>query len=84
MHASDGVVPEWTLADRLRKARLLTGLEGQELADEIGIHRNSVRQVREGSGRAATDRAARLWALRTGVSYEWLDDGEGVNLLNRR
>jgi hypothetical protein len=36
MLAHDGVVPEWTLADRLRKARLMIDLEGQELTSNTG------------------------------------------------
>ena len=74
MQAYDGVVPEWTLADRLRKARLMTGLEAQEFADEIGIHRNSVRNYER--GRLPRPIVLKAWALRSGVSYEWLVTGE--------
>lgn len=31
-----GFIPEWTLADRLRKARLVSGLTQEEFADRIG------------------------------------------------
>jgi hypothetical protein len=34
---SAGVIPEFTLGDRLRKARELTGLSIRRFADEIGV-----------------------------------------------
>ncbi len=66
-----GVVPEWTLGDRLRKARLHAGLEQAELATELGIARNSVASYE--NQRTAPRRPVLLaWAMRTGVSLDWL------------
>ena len=37
-----GVTPQWTVGDRLRKAREMIGLDRAELAEQIGISRNTV------------------------------------------
>ena len=64
-------VPQWTLGDRLRKAREHAGLKQAELAGEIGIGRSSI--VNYEMDRAEPSRPVLLaWAMRTGVSYEWL------------
>lgn len=75
MPAQSGTIPEWTVGDRLYKARKETGLDAQQFADEIGIHRSSVRRYEEG---AASPRPVVLkaWALRSGVDSEWLLTGE--------
>ena len=75
---SGGKVPVWTLGDRLRKARLEAGLEQAQLAAELGIARNSVATYE--NGRTKPRRPVLLaWAMRTGVSLEWLttDDMPG-------
>lgn len=65
------VVPKWTLADRLRKARLHAGLEQAELAREIGIGRSTI--VNYEAGRTRPSRPVLVsWAMRCGVSFEWL------------
>jgi transcriptional regulator with XRE-family HTH domain len=69
--------PEWTLADRLRKAREHAGLEQRELATEIGIGRSTI--VSYEAGRTVPHRPVLVsWALRCGVSYEWLCDEVNV------
>lgn len=66
-------IPQWTLADRLRKARLHAGLEQAELAAEIGIGRSTI--VNYESGKTEPSRPVLLaWSLRCGVSYEWLSE----------
>lgn len=68
------VVPEWTLGDRLRKARLHAGLEQSELAAQTGISRASI--VNYENGHTTPSRPSVLsWALCTGVSLEWLMGG---------
>ena len=65
------MVPQWTLGDRMRKARETAGLKQAELAERIGIGRSSI--VNYESGRADPSRPVLLsWALATGVAYEWL------------
>lgn len=36
------VTPQWTMADRMRKARTETGMSQQQIADAIGISRKTV------------------------------------------
>ncbi len=67
----DGAVPEWTLGDRLRKAREHAGLTQAELAELIGIARSSV--VSYEIGRTEPSRPVVLsWSLATGVATEWV------------
>jgi transcriptional regulator with XRE-family HTH domain len=63
-------IPEWTLADRLRKARESAGLSQQEMADHLGLSRVTVGTYENG----ATPKLAvlRVWAMRTGVPLDWL------------
>ena len=67
-------VPEWTLADRLRKARDLAGYSQAELANVTGISRQSINRYE--TGRAVPDRPKLLaWATACHVEYEWLTGG---------
>jgi transcriptional regulator with XRE-family HTH domain len=67
----EGAVPQWTLGDRLRKAREHARLNQAELAAAIGIARSSV--VNYESGRSVPSRPVVLsWSLCTGVSQEWV------------
>ncbi len=68
-------VPEFDLADRMRKALRTSGVGVQEMADYLGVARNTVSTWI--NGRIVPDtRTLRLWALRTGVPFEWLERGE--------
>lgn len=71
-----GVVPEWTLGDRLRKARELTGLKVPAFAALIEVSAKTVNNAESGkhSVRPITISA---WAMASGVSREWLETGEG-------
>lgn len=67
-------VPEWDLADRMRKGLREADISVQEIADYLGVGRNTV--SRWINGRIAPSvQTLRLWALRTGVPYAWLRDG---------
>lgn len=67
----DGVIPEWTTGDRLRKAREFAGLSQSQMAEQIGISRGSVGHYE--SGRYTPSRPVFIaWALRTGVELAWL------------
>jgi DNA-binding XRE family transcriptional regulator len=69
-----GTIPAWTLADRMRKSREHADLSQADLAADIGISRASV--VNYESGRYQPSRPVTLsWALRTGVSFQWLCHG---------
>ena len=70
----DGVVPQWDVADRLRKALRQSGLGVQEMADYLGVARTSVSNWINGRIVPSTQ-TLMLWAMRCGVSYEWLAGG---------
>jgi transcriptional regulator with XRE-family HTH domain len=63
--------PEWDLADRLRKALRESGIGAGEMAEYMGVSRTTVSAWLSGKyyPRAGM---LRLWAMRTGVSFEWL------------
>lgn len=65
-------VPSFTLADRLRKARQLTGMEQAEFAAKAGMSRSSVANYEQG---LTTPRALylRAWAEVSNVPIEWFE-----------
>lgn len=67
-------VPEWDRADRMRKALRHAGTGVQEIADYLGVSRNTVSNWINGRIFPSVQ-TLRLWALRTGVSYAWLVTG---------
>lgn len=72
-------VPQWTIGDRMRKAREHAGLKQTEIASEIGIGRSSI--INYEGGRAEPPRPVLLaWAMCTGVSYRWLTGGRDFRL----
>lgn len=70
------LVPTWTVGDRLRKARELTGLDAVEFADAIGVHRDTVANYEKGNTSRPRRVVLNAWAARTGVDYEWLMTGQ--------
>jgi len=69
-----GGVPEWTIGDRLRKARESADIGVSEMAEAIGISRNSVGNYEHGHT-APKVIVLNACALATGVSREWLETG---------
>lgn len=70
---SGGEIPVWVEGDRLRKALEHAGLSVQDMADYLGVSRNTVGNYLAGRGKRGIDKRTRmLWAERTGVSYLWL------------
>lgn len=68
-------IPQWTLGDRLRKAREHAGMDQLELANRIGISRNTVSNYELGNGtRPPKVVVLRAWANECGVPYEWVVD----------
>ena len=78
---TEGTIPTWSVADRLRKAREHAGLEQGQLADLIGISRNSVSNYERGA-RTARRPVLVSWALATGVPLAWLEHGQAPNAKN--
>jgi DNA-binding XRE family transcriptional regulator len=69
-----GGIPEWDLADRMKKALRHSGVGAQEMADYLGVSRQSVGNWINGRVTPSTQ-TLRLWALRCGVPLEWLRPG---------
>ena len=68
------VVPEWTQADRLAKARRFAGLSQQELADRLDLGARTINRYE--AGEIAKRTVVLSWAMACGVSAEWLLNGE--------
>lgn len=65
---------EWTIADRLRKAREATGLDQTEFAKLIGVSRGTVSNYERGVD--SYKRPVLLaWAADTGVTVDWFMTG---------
>ena len=63
------------VGDRIRKALEVGNVTVQEMADYLGIHRNSVGAWMN-LRRQPSKQSLRLIALRTGVPFEWLETGK--------
>jgi len=70
-----GVVPEWDVADRMRKALRHRGAGVQEIADYLGVSRNTVGGWINGRYNPSIA-TLRSWAQYCSVNYEWLKDGD--------
>jgi transcriptional regulator with XRE-family HTH domain len=65
--------PQWDQADKMRKALRHADVSVQEIADYLGVARNTVSTWINGHIEPSTQ-TLRLWSIRTGVPYEWLMD----------
>lgn len=72
---STKTVPQWDLADRLRKSLREADIGVQEMADYLEVGRNTVSNWINGRTRPP-GAALRLWAMRCEVSVEWLRGGD--------
>jgi DNA-binding XRE family transcriptional regulator len=68
-------VPEWTLADRLIKARTQVGLSQEGLAEFFGVTRATINRYERGRN-VPPGPTLKLWALRCGVPLHWLRYGD--------
>jgi len=73
-----GLIPEFTIADRLKLARELSGLDQDELAEMTDTSRSTIRNYenRKHTGKRKSI-ALKRWALATGVDLQWLETGQG-------
>ena len=62
-------------ADRMRRALRISGVGVQDIAVYLDVSRTSVSNWINGRV-APTTQTLRLWALRTGVPFEWLKTGQ--------
>lgn len=74
------LVPQFDLADRMRKALRTSDLGVQEMADYLGVARSTVGKWINGHINPSKQ-SLRLWALRTGVDFDWLVTGESPHQL---
>lgn len=71
------VIPQFSLGDRMRKSREVTGLDQTDFAEELGISRASVSNHERGVSHPRKI-VLKAWALRCGVPLLWLETGEEV------
>ncbi len=70
-----GHIPQWTVGDRMRKAREDARLNQSDLAGKVEIARSSI--VNYETDRRMVSRPVLIaWSLATGVPYEWLCHGD--------
>ncbi|NNG20287.1 helix-turn-helix transcriptional regulator [Naumannella sp. ID2617S] len=75
IESQSGTVPVWHVGDRMRKGLEHAGVSVGQMADYLGVNRNSV--GRWLSGRVSPGKQTlRLWAVRTGVPLSWLETGD--------
>ena len=73
--ATSGVIPAFTQADRLRKAREVAQIDQGTFAADLGVSRNTVTNYERGHVRPRRP-VLLAWAMRTGVPLSWLETGE--------
>lgn len=69
-----GLIPSWTQGDRLGKALRSQGITNQEMADYLGVSRNTITNYIHDNRKVPLG-TLRLWAMRTGVPLAWLETG---------
>jgi transcriptional regulator with XRE-family HTH domain len=70
-----GNIPALTLGWRLQMALGSADISVQQMADELGMSRTSLSRWLNDRGTPPRTVFVKQWALRTGVSYEWLSTG---------
>ena len=68
---------EFSIGDRLRRAREYAGLDQDELARAIGTSRNTIGNYETGATKRLKAIYLKSWALATGVPLEWIETGRG-------
>lgn len=74
-----GSVPEWTLGDRLTKARKIAGLDQSQMAERHGVTHSTVSAwENDVSQPRHLIEAITRYAEISGLSFVWLLTGEGL------
>lgn len=73
--ADNTTIPDWTLGWRMRRALGHADVSVQEMADELGVTRSTLTRWMSDIGAAPRPAFLRVWAMRTGVDYQWLSTG---------
>lgn len=69
--------PTWTTGDRLRKAREWANIESQDMAELLGVSRNTISNYEHDRTNPPLA-ALKAWAAQTGVDILWLIDEDDV------
>lgn len=69
------LVPQFDLADRMRKALRTSGIGSTEMAGYLGVARTTVSNWINGHVQPSMQ-TLRLWSMQTGVDLDWLRTGE--------
>jgi len=69
-----GRVPEWTVGDRLRKARTSANVSADEMAGILGRGVRTIYNYENGYTRAP-ELVVKLYAMRCDVPLTWLETG---------
>src|SRR5574343_280717 len=67
-------IPEETLGERMRRALRKEHIGVQEMADYLGVARNTV-STWLNDRIQPSEQTLKLWAMRTGVPLDWLKTG---------
>jgi transcriptional regulator with XRE-family HTH domain len=70
---TDTLIPEFTVGDRLKKARLAAGISLGEMADALDVGRSTLQRWEKAT--TAKRSALMLYSMRTGVPVEWIEFG---------
>lgn len=76
-------VPQWDIADRLRKSLRESDIGVQEMADHLGVSRNTVSSWINGRG-PVNPECLPEWAALTGFPQAWLEHGDTTGPLPPR
>ena len=71
-----GAVPQFTIGDRVRKAREYAGLQQIELAERAGMSRGGVARIEAMNGGLPRRSTLIAIAFATGVDLDWLETGK--------
>jgi transcriptional regulator with XRE-family HTH domain len=69
-------VPDWDIADRMRKSLRHSGMGVGEMALYLDVKRNTVSTWINGRV-SPSKQTLMLWAARTGTTVAWLETGQG-------
>lgn len=67
-------VPTWDVADRMSKSLKVSGLSVGDMAVYLDVRRETISKWTNDRTEPSTQ-TLRLWALKTGVDYNWLTTG---------
>jgi transcriptional regulator with XRE-family HTH domain len=74
VHRLVRMIPDWTIGDRLAKARRYADLTVIEMAERLDVHRNSV-GAWESDRHRPRRRDVLAWSHITGVPVDWILEG---------